>query len=106
MDNFQFKLYTSFSGERDRIGLDLCDALEALCKKMEKPDLFSFEDREYNQPKKSSRWNEEFYQKILSDAGNTSAKKVWMCGTPIMQEVFDKESQKINLSSETKVVLL
>lgn len=46
LNRFQFVLYTSFGGERDRIGVELCQTLEELCRVKNLPKLFRFVDRE------------------------------------------------------------
>jgi len=89
LEEFKLELYTSFVSEEEAIGLDLINALKAIIEKFEeKPDLFVHHSRIGNN---APRWNEGFVkEKILASEG---AKKIWVCGPPLMQEIFDRASE-------------
>ena len=82
-----------------------------LCKRMQKPNLFKFVDREFYQSQKQPRWDQKFYQDIIQEAMKPETQKVWMCGPPVMQEELDKEwieqqKQTNSFKDSDKLVLL
>ena len=86
-DDFKLVLHTAFKSENEAIGLELIEALEKLSK-----------GRFTHIPKKQ-RWTEDFF---LSQLKEELPKKIWICGPPIVQEIFDHAVEKMPLTDEQR----
>jgi len=85
--NFKFELYTTFASEEESIGLELIKALHDLC---EKKQLETF--KHFPRAKGSPRWDSPYFFSKFRELETSKAtyKKAWVCGPPMMQELFDK----------------
>jgi len=88
--DFEFHFYASFRSEESSIGVELCNKLTLLNEKLGLAN-FKFIPRLAEGPqttKRPPRWDEDFIEKtLLPHAGKI--KRVWVCGAPIMNQVFD-----------------
>ena len=89
-DEFQFHLYVSFQNEENSIGLELCNALVELNKKLN-IDNFKLVVR-YSEPKKDPnteevvkprRWDKNYIHEELYPLRGKIAR-IWVCGPPVM----------------------
>lgn len=97
MEDFKFVFFVSFPKREDVIGIELCEGLQRVCKKYE-IDNFEFIPRISNEikDKASSRWDFKFIDETLSRYRKQNViKKVWVCGPPIMNEMFDKSLEEL-----------
>ena len=93
-DNFKFIFYLSFQSKSESVGLEFCEALHNYCKKQ---NIKNFEvvvrlSREGINPE---RWDQEFILKELRKHNPQDVRKVWVCGPPPMNEVFEKAIHEI-----------
>ena len=61
LDKFKFVLYTSFASEKEAIGLSMIEALNKLCEKHGKQDLFTHHSRMSGTPSGKVRWDPKFF---------------------------------------------
>lgn len=88
LQNFRFILFMSFQSRDEACGLDLCLGLQQLC---DKYGFSNFDLRLRFSDRKDPRWDEPFIDAELSSLGKTlPIKKIWVCGPPIMNEIFDR----------------
>lgn len=86
-NNFKFVLYVSFPTKDDAIALELCQGLQEICNKKGLRN-FEFYPRITSEQTKKERWDGDFINKQLSMQDNI--KRVWVCGPPVLNELFDK----------------
>ena len=100
-DHFQFHLYVSFQNEESSIGLDLCQALIDLNKKLHL-DNFKLTVR-YSEPKKDPgsdkvvkprRWDKSYITEELYPFKGKMAR-IWVCGPPVMNQIFDQSLEEL-----------
>ena len=93
---FKLHLYVAFQNREQSIGLDLIEALQqvnqargynnfALTVRLSEPDAGQA---------KMPRWTDDFIDKELTPLAG-QMKKIWVCGPPVMNELFDKTLEKI-----------
>ena len=101
-DSFKLVLYTSFLDEEEAVGLELINALQELCQKLNKP-IFEHHSRFSKGPQASglasTRWDQAFFAAKIQEGIYSGAKKIWICGPPVVQEHFDRASGNLELSS-------
>ena len=100
-DHFQFHLYVSFQNEDNSIGLDLCQALLDLNKKLRLKN-FKLVVR-YSEPKKDPesdkiikprRWDKNYIAEELYPLRGKMAR-IWVCGPPVMNQCFDQSLEDL-----------
>lgn len=82
IDNFNFQLYFSYSNEEEAVCLQLINKVKELCEKLEKPYLLEVHTRMAH----SQRWDQEYFEAKIKNKVADGAKKIWVCGPPLMQE--------------------
>ena len=101
--DFKFTLFYTAPGEAEAIGIELCKALYECTQKMGLTN-FDLKLRLQGGP----RWDYDFIEEEMSKLGN--AKRVFVCGAPSMNEVFDRAfeqlSAKTSVNWENKLELL
>ena len=84
-DAFKLVLYTSFLDEDEAVGLELINALQELCQKLNKP-IFEHHSR-FSKARAtaqaSPRWDQAFFDAKIQEGVKTGAKKIWICGPPV-----------------------
>jgi hypothetical protein len=86
--DFKFIFYVSFPKREEGIAVELCEGLQRVCNARELKN-FQFMPRYSNELKQ--RWDASFINSAL-DISNVGKdlKRVWVCGPPIMNELFDR----------------
>ncbi len=95
-DKFEFHIYVSFADRDSSIGLDLIEALESVNKQL---GLSNFKATIRLSKAKTDikpRWTPEYVKDELTPMTG-QIQKVWVCGPPAVNEMFDKTLA--NLSS-------
>lgn len=87
---FRLHLYVAFQNRAQAIGLDLIEALEQVNRTLGL-DNFRVTVRlsEADGGAKLPRWTPAFIERELEPLAG-EIKKVWVCGPPVMNEMFDK----------------
>ncbi|CDW84971.1 cytochrome b5-like heme steroid binding domain containing protein [Stylonychia lemnae] len=93
--NFKFVLYASFPSPEDSIGLELLQGLQKITQMQE---LKNFElILRFSNEFMSERWNAQFIERQVEIfTQNKQIKKIWVCGPPMMNEVFDRTFEEIS----------
>lgn len=78
-DDFKFTYYVTYFNRKQSCGLRLLELLQSLNSK-------HFELKLRLSDQKSRRWDQGFLAEHLPD----TCEKLWICGTPQMNEVFEK----------------
>lgn len=91
-NKFRFVLYASFTNPDEVLGKELIEGLQTICKK-KGVDNFELIYRFSNQ--KPLRWDSAFIDRQLQIHQRQSIKRIWVCGPPVMNEVFDKTLELI-----------
>lgn len=84
---FKFHLYCSFQSRDQAIGLDLIEALVDLNKALGLDNFEATVRLSVTDGPKLPRWTPQYVESELS--GKTLSK-VWVCGPPAVNEMFDK----------------
>ena len=92
INNFKLILHTSFPSREDAIGLDLAEILESLCVAYGYKDLFEHNSRITHEVDQSilaaqPRWDTHIQ---LNNHLYLGAKRIWICGPPLLLEYFDR----------------
>lgn len=117
-DDFKLVFYASFQNKDDSIALQLLQGLQNLVKKRGCEDKFQLVTRFSDD--QAPRWDKEFLKQQLTkhtsstknanESTNQSIQKVWVCGPPLLEEVFDKAlfdlAPQFDLDFKTQVDLL
>ena len=53
--------------------------------------------------KQGSRWNEEFIKRQFQIRTGETIEKVWVCGPPVMNELFDRTFESMINEGELKL---
>ena len=88
---FKFILYVAFQDRKQSIGLDLIEALEKVNEKLGLNNfkvIVRLSDPDKGEEKKP-RWTPNYIEKELSQYEG-KLRKVWVCGPPAVNEMFDK----------------
>jgi NAD(P)H-flavin reductase len=95
-DDFKFVFFVSFPKQEDCIAYELCTGLQKISERFG-CDNFEFYPRFSNDPKNSRKWDHEFIDETLArySKGDSKVKKVWVCGPPIMNEMFDRSLEEL-----------
>jgi len=102
-DDFKFHLFVSFQNKESSIALDLCIKLAQMNAKL---GLDNFKltvrlsnekgavDEESGVQFLKDRWNQGFIDDQVS-AYAGQIKRIWVCGPPVMNEIFDRAFEAI-----------
>ena len=94
-DDFCFHFYASFAKKEHAMGLELCMQLEEMNNKMGLNN-FKYVLRLAEGPEikeRPARWDQKFIVDHLKDHAG-KIQRVWVCGSPIMNQVFDQAFEK------------
>lgn len=98
VNNFKFVLYASFHSKGESIGYELCKGLESISRELGKSNFEYFvrfsKDEEMESNCNISKWNLDTIEGVIKEFGG-NLSKLWVCGTPRMNEDFDKILEKI-----------
>ena len=101
-DNFKLVFYASFQNKADSIALPLLNGLQTLAEKRGVAHKFQLNLRFSDE--KQPRWDHTFIDAQL-EKYQGDIKKIWVCGPPLMEEVFDGSlhelSEKYGLDFKT-----
>lgn len=89
---FKFILFASFQSRYDAVGIEMMEGLEKICllKGIKNFELvLRFSD------KNAPRWDPNFIDRQLKNFSTQNLKRIWVCGPPAMNEVFDRTLEKI-----------
>ena len=94
-DDFQFLFYVSMNSMDQEIGLNICEALQKVNRKL-KEDNFKLTVRISKRWDgfRGEIWDEKFVENAL-EAYAGKIRKVWISGPPVMNESLDKAFEKI-----------
>ncbi len=94
-DDFQFLFYVSMNSMEQEIGLNICEALQKVNRKL-KEDNFKLTVRISKRWDgfRGEIWDEKFVENNL-EAYAGKIRKVWISGPPVMNESLDKAFEKI-----------
>jgi NAD(P)H-flavin reductase len=84
---FRFILFCSFPKKEEAIGFEMCQLLNDLCQS-QGMNNFQFVSRFSNISKE--RWDTAFLEKRLQEYDSQNLGRLWVCGPPSMNELFDK----------------
>ena len=86
---FKLHLFVSFQSRAQAIGLELIEALEKLNASLKLDNFTATVRLSETEGPRLPRWTPEYIQSELAVyAGNI--QKIWVCGPPAMNELFDK----------------
>jgi len=86
--DFKLVMFVGSQSRKDAIALPLLEGLQDLVNRKGTPDKFRLYFRFSDQ--KSPRWDKNFIQDNLETYQPEGISKIWVCGPPLMQELFDK----------------
>jgi predicted ferric reductase len=91
--DFKLTLYFAAPKESEAIGLSLCRELVNVCNKTGFNN-FELKMRLGDAKEKQPRWDKAFIDKELTPLAG-SIKKVYVCGAPVMNEMFDRALEEL-----------
>lgn len=95
---FRFILYVSFENRKDALALEL---LEGLYEISQKKGLKNFDlIIRLSSEKAGSRWDADFIKRQFKIRDGETISKVWVCGPPVMNEVFDRTFETMRNEGE------
>ena len=87
--DFRLHMHVSFRSEDESIGFDICKKLSQVSERFK---LFVRNGTD-------ARWGNEYLEKSIYEAqkdGDRDLKQIWVCGTPMLNQVFDKRFEQIH----------
>ena len=87
--DFEFHLYVSFQDRDQAIGLDVIEKLEQVNKKLGLRNFKAIVRLSVTDGPKLPRWTPQYIEDELQPLAGRM-KRVWVCGPPAMNEMFDK----------------
>ena len=98
---FKFVLYVSFDSRKDALAMELLEGLYEITQKL---GLKNFDlVIRLSSEKQGSRWNEEFIKRQFQIRTGETIEKVWVCGPPVMNELFDRTFESMINEGELKL---
>ena len=88
--NFKLNLYASFESRENAYALEMMECIRDLVDQ-HNSEMFKLKLRFSNE--KSPRWDKHFIDEEIREHGEV--KKIWVCGPPLMSELFDKYLQQV-----------
>lgn len=88
--DFKLNLYASFESRENAYALEMLENIRDLVEQ-NNSECFKLKLRFSNE--KSPRWDKHFIDEEIREHGEV--KKIWVCGPPLMSELFDKYLQQI-----------
>ena len=102
-EGFKFHLYCAFQSREQAIGLELIEALENVNQVLGVDNFKVTVRLSETEGPKLPRWTPEYIEKELL-VNHGKLKKIWVCGPPAMNEMFDKTlgnlTDKLQISSD------
>lgn len=94
LDRFKFIFFVSFESEAESIALELLEAFDSFCKRF---GYLSFElTVRLKQERRSTRlWDKDFIREEIEKLDISEIQRIWVCGPPAMNELFDKAFQEL-----------
>ena len=89
LDHFKFVLYVSFQSYEESIALQLLEAFQQYCQRNGKLS-FDLHIRLSDDSKTGTIWDKEFVQAEILKQNVGEVEKIWVCGPPKMNEMFDR----------------
>jgi hypothetical protein len=96
---FKFVLYASFENKKDGLGFDLLEGLYEVTKKL---NLKNF-DLVIRLSVTGSRWDADFIKRQIQIRSSETIERIWVCGPPVMNELFDKTFEEMRQEGELKL---
>ena len=99
LNNFSLELHTSFETEDEAIGLDLINLLSEMTQKIGMTSLFYHNMRIGSRDEHvTDRYDSTNLYAKFQEYENFSfnIRKVWACGTPLMQEHFENAVRRLD----------
>lgn len=90
---FRFVLYVSFRNRRDSIALQFLEDFDKLCKS-KGWDNFKLVLR-ISDGMSRGRWDDDFISQAISKLRRENLNRVYVCGPPAMNEVFDRSLERL-----------
>ena len=95
---FRFILYVSFENRKDALALEI---IEGLYEITQKKGLKNFDlVIRLSSEKAGSRWDGNFIKRQFKIRAGETISKVWVCGPPVMNEVFDRTFESMRNEGE------
>ena len=91
--NFRFILHVSFPRKEEAVAIEMLEALQSVT---QKKGLNNFELMVRYSNQNKGRWDEDFVERQLEVLSKVDLKKIWVCGPPVMNEVFDKTFERFS----------
>ena len=85
--DFHLHLYASFASRDEAVALEFLEKTAEMFEKLNDP-AFKLTVRLSKEKQNPRRWDHEFIDDTLK--ASPGVKAVWVCGTPLIQEGFDK----------------
>ena len=85
---FKFVLFCSFPNRKDSIALEMLEGLQEITAKKE-CNNFELVLR-ISSEQKGSRWDSDFIRRQVAIQKATRLNKIYVCGPPVMNELFDR----------------
>ena len=102
-EGFKFHLYCAFQSREQAIGLELIEALENVNQVLGVDNFKVTVRLSETEGPKLPRWTPEYIEKELL-VSQGKIQKIWVCGPPAMNEMFDKTlgnlTDKLQISSD------
>ena len=92
--DFVFHLYMSFSERDQAIGLEVVEALEKVNQKLGLNNFKAIVRLSRCEGRKEPRWTPDYIENQMTPlAGHI--QRIWVCGPPMVNQIFDKTLEKI-----------
>ncbi len=95
LQRFKFVFYISFASEADSIALELLEAFEQYCQRNGCLN-FDLHVRLREEQKNAEIWDREFIVQQLKKFEVAEIERIWVCGPPKMNEIFDRTLSSIS----------
>lgn len=103
-------LFASFQSREDAIALPLLEGLAKLVAARGVPQRFKLVLRLSSKTKSAPRWDSNFIKEQLETYSKSGISKIWVCGPPLLEEVFDKSLSSLapvyNLNFKTQIDIM
>ena len=92
--SFIFHLYFSFADREQAIGLELIEALEKINMKLGLTNFKATVRLSKTEGERLPRWTPDYIENQMTPlAGHI--QRIWVCGPPMVNQIFDKTLEKI-----------
>ena len=104
--NFKLTMYVSFASFNEAIGYKLMDSLHKFNERRGR-DNFKLIPRLLFEGINERKWDEQFIEQELFDERKFDLEKItriWVCGPPSMNQLFDKAFESLRAKKGSKMV--